>query len=176
MAVRCLNWLRGKSQISPQTLRYVGPKNAVCLEFIYGEANEEIFGEATAIDSHYTVTDRHKCGDAVARGSLSHPPWGIASLRAKTIQNPITLKMEAVYSSEMSVLSRNTRYYPKMTFVSVAFSPKGSYTDWATAAVWIILVSAFAKTWCREVSVANLMVKCGWNLFDKLINFNDLIG
>jgi hypothetical protein len=70
--------------------------------FFYGEANKEIIYEATAHEQ-WLRGNRHDGGSAVTRGSLPRPLCGISPLRA------ITLKMEALLSSETSVLTRATQ-------------------------------------------------------------------
>jgi hypothetical protein len=52
---------------------------------------------------------RHNRGCAVARGSLSRPSCGTSSLRGRKTQSSITLKIEAICSSETSVHTRATR-------------------------------------------------------------------
>jgi hypothetical protein len=60
------------------------------------------------ININSTVTDEHDCAGTVARGSLpvrreARPDWELGRLSL------VTLKVEAIYSSETTVLTRATR-------------------------------------------------------------------
>jgi hypothetical protein len=57
------------------------------------------------------VTDKHHCRNTVARGFLRRPLSRISWLRDGSIQNHFSLKMEKTYSSETSVLTRDTRHH-----------------------------------------------------------------
>jgi hypothetical protein len=51
--------------------------------------------------------ERHDYGDTGARGFLPRTSWVTSSLQTSRNQSPFTLKMEAICSSETSVLTEN---------------------------------------------------------------------
>jgi hypothetical protein len=65
----------------------------------------DTFDEATA-GQLYLYGNRHDDGDTVARGFLPRPSWGASSLQTKGTQSLFRLKMEAICSSETSVLTK----------------------------------------------------------------------
>jgi hypothetical protein len=60
------------------------------------------------VNNNSTVTNRHDCGGVVAGGSLHRPSWGATSQRTRRTQSFFNLKINAIRSSETSVLTKVT--------------------------------------------------------------------